>query len=232
MMHEPTRLHHMLRALLVHDRASLSHFEQRWDDLARGADMPYAAPAWLLPWFEHVAHADARLRVVMVLEDEDLVAVAPFFVDRGFGGVIRYRLLGSARRDVLCAPRREADAMRAVAGTLVQLDTRPDVFMLESVPRSSEWPALLAQRWPGGLSRYQQYEQPAPAIDLRGSTFDGWFAAKSRNFRQGMRRKRRHLEAANGSIRLVRTADESIAAWTSSSDCTTCAGVLEEARPR
>jgi hypothetical protein len=67
----------------------------QWDELAVLTSSPYCCPAWMMAWWRHVAPSTAQLRVVAVFDGADLLGVAPFFVDRGLGGVRRYRLLGA-----------------------------------------------------------------------------------------------------------------------------------------
>jgi hypothetical protein len=83
----------------------------------------------------------------VVVEDGDaLIAVAPFFADRGIARVTRYRLLGNTRRDILIDPRRGREASGAIAEVLSEVRPTPDVFSLESVTLAREWPASLRMR--------------------------------------------------------------------------------------
>jgi CelD/BcsL family acetyltransferase involved in cellulose biosynthesis len=49
---------------------------------------------------------------------------------------------------------------------------------------------------------------PAPTVGLDGDGFDAWLAAKSRNFRQQMRRMRRQLDAAGARFRRIAAPGE------------------------
>ncbi|MGH2754721.1 MAG: GNAT family N-acetyltransferase, partial [Actinomycetota bacterium] len=49
---------------------------------------------------------------------------------------------------------------------------------------------------------------PAPVLQLRATSFDDWFAGKSSNFRQQMRRGRRKLEEEGAVFRMSRDVDE------------------------
>lgn len=194
----------MLRTRVIRDPAELSSFQRRWDDLACRAAAPYSAPAWVLSWLDHVAPRGALLRTVVVEDGDALIAVAPFFVDRGIARVTRYRLLGNTRRDILIDPRRGREASGAIAEVLSEVRPTPDVFSLESVTLAREWPASLLDAWSNGrLTRHPQYRQPAPTIDLSDASFERWISNKSRNFRQGLRKQERRLEAAGGRIRLA-----------------------------
>nr|MBA3808725.1 hypothetical protein [Solirubrobacterales bacterium] len=88
-----------------------------WDELAVACSLPLCAPGWMLSWWTHLAPAGGELRIVAVREGAELLALAPWFVQRGEGGRIEVRFLGaqiSDRVDVLCRPGRERDAAPAL----------------------------------------------------------------------------------------------------------------------
>jgi hypothetical protein len=96
-----------------------------------------------------------------------------------------------------------------VAGVLGASEPSPDVFMLEAVPTDRRWPQLLTQRWPARrMTWHRQFTQPAPIASLDGRTYEEWLGSKSRNFRQGMRRRLRQLEVAGARISLTRDDSE------------------------
>jgi CelD/BcsL family acetyltransferase involved in cellulose biosynthesis len=144
-----------------------------------------------------------------VLDGHDLVGVASFFVDRGIGGVVRYRLMGTSRRDFLVPPELEERMTSVVAETLGTSEPSPDVFMLEAVPVDRRWPQLLSQVWPSSrMTIHPQFTQPAPIATLHGRTYEEWLGSKSRNFRQSMRRRFRQLEAMGAKLCLTRDESE------------------------
>jgi CelD/BcsL family acetyltransferase involved in cellulose biosynthesis len=195
----------MLRGVLVDDMQVLDRYWHAWDKLAELNSRPYSSPAWALSWWRHVAPATAQLRTVLVFDGNDLVGIAPFFVDKGRSGLVRLRLLGSSRRDFLFAPELEEEATSVVAAILGASEPSPDVFILEGVPTDRRWPQLLTQRWPDRrMTIHRQFTQPAPIASLDGLTYEQWLESKSRNFRQGMRRRLRQLESAGAEIRLTR----------------------------
>lgn len=193
-----------LRAVLVKEVEELQQHRRAWDELAVLNAMPYGSPAWTLSWWRHVAAAQASLRTVLVMDGQELVGVAPFFIDQGIGGVVRCRLLGSSRRDLVVAPGLEQDVAAIVTHTLGVSEPSPDVFMLEGVPDSRDWPTTVTELWPRGrLNSYPQYTQPAPTVDLSGRTYDQWFRSKSHHFRKSMRRTLRQLKEAGGTVKLT-----------------------------
>lgn len=202
-MQNSTRL---LTTTIVDAPDELSSDIQAWSALASRADEPYAAPDWCLAWWRHVAPASARLRVIVVHDDHTLVAVAPFYCERTWFGLVRYRLLGVGTSPrlvpVATAPHLQ-EAARQVAVALAGVRPRPDIVEFDAVPCDSPWPDLVADAWPGRQPRIDR-DPPivAPMVALTDS-FDGWLATKSRNFRQQARRHRRRLAERGATFRVV-----------------------------
>lgn len=202
-----------LRSKVFEQPDELQHIWNQWDDLAVRVGAPYGAPAWLMSWWRHVAVAGWRLRVVTVFEENALVAVAPFFCDRGLGGVRRWRLVGagtSAPLDILAIAGRERDVAPLIVGHVAAGDPRPDVVMLEGIPAASPWPALLRAFWPraGRLAICPQFSQPAPFVALHGSTYGEWFDSQSAHWRKKMRYAMKKSESYAAIARMSRDDDE------------------------
>jgi CelD/BcsL family acetyltransferase involved in cellulose biosynthesis len=197
----------MMYGVLVDDVEKLEPYRHAWDELAVSRSMPYCSPAWMLSWWRHVAPPQALLRTVLVLDGKDLVAVAPFFIDRGVGGLIRCRLLGartSSRVDFLVAAGLEREVAAIVVELVDSSEPPPDLIMLEGVATNRDWPRLMKELWPGGRMRiYRQFTQAAPLVSLNVRTYDDWFQSKSHHFRKSMRRSLRQLEATGARIRLA-----------------------------
>jgi CelD/BcsL family acetyltransferase involved in cellulose biosynthesis len=197
-------------AEIVRDGSALERLSEDWDALALAAGRPYCTPAWMLAWWKHAAPAGAELRAVVVSEDGEVVAIAPFFADRR-RGLSRWRLLGSGtspRREPLARPGLEEEAAASFVRVMAEDDLAPDLVVLEGVPASSPWPALLAASWPRGRAwSHLDWTTPAPTLDLRGTTYEAWFASKSSNFRSQMRRYSRELEERRAVHRLAAEAE-------------------------
>jgi CelD/BcsL family acetyltransferase involved in cellulose biosynthesis len=195
----------MLETELIVDETDLVALAPAWDALAVANRQPLAGPAWMLGAWRHLRPAGAELRAVAVREDGDLVAIAPFFAERRRGGRIDYRLLGGAmpRTGPLARPGCAWEAAAAVGAALAAADPRPDVVALEAGPHASPWPLALRERWPARVRPplRQYYVQPSPTVALGAGSFDAWLAGKSANFRGQMRRMRRQLAAAGGTVR-------------------------------
>lgn len=83
-----------VRAVVFDDVAELTPHLPAWDSLAVERGQPFCAPGWMLSWWKEARTGDARLRVVLVFEGSELVAVGPFFAQVAFG-LVELRLLAA-----------------------------------------------------------------------------------------------------------------------------------------
>ena len=196
---------------VIEDWDQARPYGSRWDELAVACSRPYCAPAWMGAWWLHAAPPGSMLRLILVLDGSELIGVAPLFADRA-RLMTRYRVLGarcSSSLDLLARPGTETEVAAAVSSALAECVPRPDVVMFEGIRGESPWPSLLADRWPKSSPALRpQFSQPLPRIDLRGRTYEDWFSSKSRNFRQGIRRRQRQLRQQGASVRFARTDEE------------------------
>jgi CelD/BcsL family acetyltransferase involved in cellulose biosynthesis len=97
----------------------------------------------------------------------------------------------------------------ALAATLAGAEPRPALIQLDRVTDRSPWPEQLRSAWPGGRrpTLARSHPTPAPALRLDHDDFESWFASKSSNFRQQMRRSRRRIESLGGRFRLSTEQD-------------------------
>lgn len=196
----------MISHELVTDLPALETLAPEWDKLAVSNKRPTSSPAWMLGWLKHLAPSSALARVVAVREGEELIGLAPFFVEQEGHGRIDYRMMGESlpRTSPLASPGREWEVAQAIATTLAGAAPGPDVIALENGPVASPWPAALRDTWPGPtrpMSR-QYLIQESHTISLSESSFDAWLSGKSANFRSQMRRMRRQFTAAGGVARM------------------------------
>jgi CelD/BcsL family acetyltransferase involved in cellulose biosynthesis len=197
---------------LVDDVDRLSRWEGEWDSLAVACGRPFSAPAWMLAWWRHAAPRNSSLKVAVVHEGNDLVGIAPLYVTRRPGGISQFRLLaGDAcfRAEPLARPGAEAEVAGEVAVMLAGSNPAPDLMTFDGIPASCPWPDLLRDAWPkaGGKARVQNV-MPAPTVTMSShQSFDAWFASRSRNFRQQIRRTRRQLIGREAAFRLADPKD-------------------------
>lgn len=206
----------MLTTELIDDPAGLERWSEAWDRLAVELSEPCSAPGWMLPWWRHAVPGRADLRSVVVHDGDELVGIAPYFVQHGKLGLSEYRIMGAGeahRIGPLAKPGREADVAAGIAETLAAASPRPASFLLEGIDSSSSWGESMRAAWPGSLRPRMRtmYEMEAPTLTMTGTTYEDWFASRSSNFRGQMRRKGRQLESRGGQIRLATTHDQAFA---------------------
>ncbi len=215
MTEAPSRRAVALKSTVATSRTALEGHEEAWDLLADACSRPFCAFDWLLGWWAHAAPPGARLAVVLVHDDDELVGVAPGFCDRGPAGVRRWRPLGAQtcqRVAPLAVDGREAEVAAEVARALHALRPRLQMVGFEGLEEGSPWPRLVAAAWPGNRRPRTVVTARATALvlDLDAEGFEPWFAAKGRHFRKRLRRARKlALEETGAAFRL---ADEASAA--------------------
>jgi CelD/BcsL family acetyltransferase involved in cellulose biosynthesis len=188
------------RFIVVEDVDSLTPHLSAWDGLAQEQGKPFCAPGWMLSWWLYARSGDARLRVVLVFDGQDLVAVGPFFAQVAYG-LVELRLLAagfSHRIGVIAAGRadedREAIAQTLAAG-LAGISPRAASIVFEGVDGSDPWPALIARNWPSSRAPYERMDatMDAPMIELDGS-YETWMERRERRFRKEARRTARRMQ--------------------------------------
>jgi CelD/BcsL family acetyltransferase involved in cellulose biosynthesis len=196
-----------VRAEVIEDPAAAAELAPSWDEVAVAAGAPFAAPAWCLAWWRHVAPAGASLALVAVRDGAELCAIAPLYARRSRNGVTTYRFLGtgtSLRGTPVATPGTEPAAAAAIAEALAARARHVDVLAFDGVPTSDPWPGLLREAWPGRLPwTHRVRSMPAPTLVLEGTTYEEWLSSRSRNFRSQLGRRRRQLERAGASVRLA-----------------------------
>jgi CelD/BcsL family acetyltransferase involved in cellulose biosynthesis len=204
---------HSATVELVEDLDRLEELAPAWDRLAEACGAPYCSPAWMLPWWRHVAPPRSRLRVVVVGDGDEMDGIAPFYARGGRAGIARYRALASGtsfRVGPIARPGAEARVAALVAETLRASAPAPDLLTLEGFSASTTWSRALraAGRQSGPPWVYRHMEMPAPTLTLVGRTYEEWLASKSSNFRQQMGRFRRRFEKKGGAFRIAASEAE------------------------
>jgi CelD/BcsL family acetyltransferase involved in cellulose biosynthesis len=195
--------------IIASDESQLDRWCHAWDGLATRAQRPYMTPAWNLAWWRHLRPRGAALRVVLIVDGDALIGVTPLYV-APMRRPVTYRMLGlpyDAPKQPLADPCDERLVAASTAGALVTADPPADALEVPALPTDGGWRDLL--RTSGrGAHVYDAARHPIPIVPLSGSTFDAWFRAKSRNFRQQMRRAKRRLEEAGGRVGQAASAEE------------------------
>jgi CelD/BcsL family acetyltransferase involved in cellulose biosynthesis len=196
----------MRDAEMIVDVAEAESLAPEWDALAVAASKPFAAPAWVLAWWHHVAPSSISPRLLVVRDSGRLVGVAPFYAQPRRRGVVEYRLMASdfgGSMEPLALPGREWDVAAEFARALAGARPRPDVLALGPMPIASPWPSALSAGWEGPMSPLVRRLRIAGAhvIVLDAGSYDAWFASLGAKLRRDLRRCERLFEEAGGSTR-------------------------------
>lgn len=191
---------------LISELARAQELAAEWDGLSVAASRPVTAPAWVLPWWRHVAPAGAEPRLVAVRDRGALVGVAPFYALRTPGGIVEYRLMAGdfgVCMEPLALPGREWEVAAEIARVLARTDPRPDVLAFGPMALASHWTTALGASWEGPMPalvrRYRR--EGAPMIILREPSYEAWFASLSSKMRHALRRSERLFQEAGGTAR-------------------------------
>ena len=123
----------MLISELITSLPALAAVEAEWDGLAIVCALPLMAPALILAWWRHLAPPGAQPRAVVVRDGDQLVGLAPFFVEPDARrGRVDYRLPGiEVRLAPLAVPGREWEVAAAIGRELASARPLPDVIALD-----------------------------------------------------------------------------------------------------
>ena len=188
------------QTIVVEDRESLEPYLDAWDALAVEHSRPFCAPAWMLSWWSEARTGDARLRVVLVSDEQGLAGVGPFFAQVGPLGLVEMRLLGAGfchRIGPLARTGAETGVATAMAAALAAMNPRPASVVFEGMDYADPWPELIAAAWPARKRPRLRtdHTMAAPAIELGGS-YEEWMDRRGRKFRKEARRTARRMEEA------------------------------------
>ena len=187
-----------LEPMVVSDPAALGPYLQQWDQLAAAAGRPFCAPAWMLAWWTEGRSGDARLRVVLALDQAGRVhGVGPFFAQVGPMRLAEYRVLAagfSHRVGPLATDGWEAAVASAIARGLATAHPPAASVVFEGIDAADPWPELIAAAWPSGKTIVRtDLLMDAPLIEL-GADYERWLAHRQRTFRKEAGRTARRLE--------------------------------------
>jgi CelD/BcsL family acetyltransferase involved in cellulose biosynthesis len=187
---------HDLRPALAGDSGELALLEPGWRALAESAGNAFLTPEWFRAWFA-VYGEGARPAVVSVRDGRgELAGLLPLVLqDRSlrFGGAN----LGD-RFGLLARPGLDGPVAAAAAQALAVLRGEWTTLVLDNVDAGREWVNEFLWAWPGRLATSRLRHAVLPYTSLQATDWDGYLAARSRNFRNQVRRKTRALEREHG----------------------------------
>jgi CelD/BcsL family acetyltransferase involved in cellulose biosynthesis len=203
----------MLQLDIVDDLDTAHSLAPAWDELAVRQGLPMCAPGWMLSWWRHMSPPGGELRVVTVHDGGQLIALAPWFADRGEHSRVDLRFLGagiSDRVDILSVPGREREARDELLRAIRQMQPSPDLVAFEAVPAASYWTGSLTGRWSERLryARYRNSYYTTPVTYLPSGPPEDWLIGRSSHFRAQMRKLRRKLAEQGGAVRQVQDGVE------------------------
>jgi CelD/BcsL family acetyltransferase involved in cellulose biosynthesis len=167
------------------ERVPPDKVRDEWSRLAVESQNVFATPEWVETWARH----EGSLELWAVREGERLAALLPLELWRSRPlRVLRFAGHGpSDRLGPACEPDDRAVALEGLRAVIEARDV--DVALGEQFPADEGWSARLgASRLSAGGS---------PILRLAGRTWDELLAARSRNFREQVRRRERKLLAAH-----------------------------------
>jgi CelD/BcsL family acetyltransferase involved in cellulose biosynthesis len=201
-----------VQTIVFDDTRALEPHVLAWDALAVEAGRPFCAPAWMLSWWREARVGDARLRAILVFDEQGLAGVGPFFAQVALG-LVEMRLLGagfSHRIGPLARAGEQKLVADALASALATMRPTPASIVFEGIDREDRWPDAIAASWPSRRAPRQRIDglMDAPVIELSGA-YEEWMERRSRRFRKEARRVGRRLEEEGVSGRIA-SDDEAI----------------------
>ena len=186
----------MTASLLSEGPASLdAESVDAWRALAERRENPFLTPEWCEAWL--AAHPEDRPFIVLWHREGELRGVLPLVVARQ-GGVRELRFLGARRGDWFtpaCAPADEREMASEVAALLKRERRSWGLLRLDRVDSESAWPQALWEAGEGLAPARWRRRDVLPYIEFGPDGYEGYLAARSRNFRSQLGRRRRKLEA-------------------------------------
>ncbi|TPM96916.1 GNAT family N-acetyltransferase [Mesorhizobium sp. B2-1-3A] len=130
------------RTEIIRDQDSFESIESDWWRLwsQSASATPFQSPAWLLPWWRAFTPGD--LAVIAVWSGNDLIGLAPLYVERDAGGsrLLPVGISLSDYLDILCAPGAETHVGTAIAEAVLSLDWSQ--WILPDLPAGSTASAM------------------------------------------------------------------------------------------
>lgn len=144
----------MLRSEIIGDLTQLDALTPHWWELWQQSPSatPFQSPAWLVPWWH--AFAPGELATVAVWRGDDLVGLAPFYVEHGISGskLLPVGISLSDYLDILAVPGSEAEVVDIVAESILSIgwaqwilsDLPQDSLSLAMTHPEMDWPTAHA----------------------------------------------------------------------------------------
>ncbi len=195
-----------------------------WAALA--GNVPFRAPAWLVPWWEYYGEprsgrrARRELCVLVVERAGAVVGIAPWFIDRSplWGNILKQLGTGEVCSDyqtLLTAPDCAGEAAAAVADFLSgPLRNQWDRLDLDGCTVDDDALAALVEELQSRGAPRERRRGPACWKLELPATYEEYLASLSKSHRKQLRRLERNvLNTSRARWHTVRTPDEFAPAW-------------------
>lgn len=171
--------------------ADLYRLRPAWERLwaADPTATPFQHPAWLIPWWTHVAEGD--LWTLAVYDGAELVGLVPLYVYTQANGSRDVFLLGIATSDYLDALARPGMGAAVAVAAWAHLNRHRDRWNVLDLQPLRPTSPLLAAAVPGWAEQRGDGE-PCPVLPLPATLGD--------NLRQNLRYYRRRAERAGAAV--------------------------------
>jgi len=175
---------------------NLDQLRDDWLRLGEKAGHPFASWEWNSLWWRHMGGERPLLAFACRDREGETIAIAPLYaIKAGPFRIARFIGDGDLRSPV-CAPEHRAVAIAAMRQAARAGGGFPSIVLTERLPGDQGWGDLIG----GGFLA----THPDPVVSLDGASWDQLLAARSRNFRQQVRRRERRLVEEHGlSFRLA-----------------------------
>lgn len=180
-----------------------SELAAAWRALAEQRESPFLTPEWFAAWL--ATHPGEQPFAIVWRDGETVRGVLPLVRE---GRQLRFA--GARRGDWFtpaCAVEDEGEMAAACAELLERERGEWQLLQLDRVDCASTWPQALLDAG-GKLRGRRQRFDVLPYVRFGDDGWDGYWTARSRNFRSQIGRKRRKLERDHG-LTFRMTADAS-----------------------
>jgi CelD/BcsL family acetyltransferase involved in cellulose biosynthesis len=167
--------------------ADLDVLREEWRALAARAGNPFLTWEWASSWWRHYGRGRPLVVLGCRRDDGSLAGILPLYL--ATSRPLRVlRLVGHTladRQGAVCAPEERVAVAEALRAPLTGGLGRKHLVVVERLPGSQGWPAMLG----GRIVR----SEASPSLTFTASDWESFLRARSRNFRDQARRRERRL---------------------------------------
>jgi CelD/BcsL family acetyltransferase involved in cellulose biosynthesis len=179
---------------VITDIRAFHELREEWNRLldASGSWNPFLTWEWMWAWWTHLRE-NAALHVITVVDDGQLIAIAPLMMVRGgLSRRLEFIGIGAAGADYLDLIVRKDHEAAALAALSRHFDAQQVSLHLDHLPPSPQAAALSLTGW----NAIEASPDVCPFIDLSGHTWDSYLASLGSSHRANVRRRLRALESS------------------------------------